>query len=218
VWQNYLALDTSEQSCTLALSVAGQCYYDQRHLPRQHTQYIWSMIEGLLAQANITVQQIDALICGHGPGSFTGLRVACSVAQGIAVAINCPIIPVNTLAGLAYEAGSQDQLLVWPMMDARMGGVYSALYQVTTAAVTVVLPPAVHTYETVIQCTDQPFCAVGSGWLLPDVSALKLRAEQVIHTGPLSAQALLAYGLLSQKSAVSAGQFHPIYLRDQVTQ
>ena len=219
-----LALDTSEQACSVALSVSGDCLYRQCIRPREHTKMIWPMIHALLAEAELKLSMLDAVVCGQGPGSFTGLRVACSVAQGIAVGLDCPIVPLNTLECLAYGGWRRSKhVRIWPMMDARMGGVYTAVYAFDSNQIKCLSPMQVLPYDALDQVSQtlsdsEGFYAVGSAWPLETVRAWREQAQQVLDTGPIFPEDLMHLGAAryAQHEHVNAVDFKPIYLRRSV--
>lgn len=127
---NILAIDTSTSLCSVAL-VSGDDLWERQSLsPKQHTALVLPFVEALLKEAKLDLSQLDAIAFGAGPGSFTGVRIAASVTQGIALAHNLPVVPISTLAALAYQAvrrfGARN---IVPILDARMGQVYWGDYQ-----------------------------------------------------------------------------------------
>ena len=123
-----LALDTSGSACSVALwSDAGLLIGHEETAQRQHTQRLLPMIKSLLLEADVNLSSLDAIAYGRGPGSFTGIRIAAGVAQGLAFGIDCPVIPVSTLAALAlrmYQPSETAQPAFACCLDARMGEVY----------------------------------------------------------------------------------------------
>jgi tRNA threonylcarbamoyladenosine biosynthesis protein TsaB len=101
-----LALETSTVACSVALSVAGSVSVDHRIAPRQHNQLVLSMIDVLMRAAGVEPRDLDAVAFGRGPGSFTGVRIAAGVAQGISLGAGIPVVPVSTLRVLALTAGT----------------------------------------------------------------------------------------------------------------
>jgi len=124
-----LALDTSTEACTVALLAGGVVYERHEIIPRRHNQEILSMVKALLIEANTALTDLDAIVFGCGPGSFTGVRIAASVTQGLAFGAGLPVTPVSTLQTLAQgayrELGAQQVLTGW---DARMDEVYWGQY------------------------------------------------------------------------------------------
>src|SRR5690606_20372169 len=101
-----LALDTSTEACSCALQLGDAVFEDHALQPRQHARLILPMVQGLLKANGLRPADLDAWSVGRGPGSFTGLRIAAGVVQGLAFATSLPVIPVSTLASLALQSGS----------------------------------------------------------------------------------------------------------------
>lgn len=135
-YPNLLAFDVSSNACSIALLPNGLSFPDQvieSHIvaPMQQAKLILPEIEKLLNLASITIEELGALAFGCGPGSFTGLRLACSVVQAVGFKVNIPIIPVSSLAALAQTVHMQtgwERVLV--VLDARKDQVYRAAYEV----------------------------------------------------------------------------------------
>ena len=209
----FLALDTSESFCSVALYANKKEFSVQQHSPREHTKIIWPLIETLLSQANISANEISHVICTNGPGSFTGVRVACSVAQGIATANNGFIIPVNTLECLAYTGllkHSKDH--IWAMMDARMQAVYSAIYIFEQNNIKITQVPAALNYHELLSIKPKSFFAIGSGWQLEQTK--NLLSNNLINTNPIEPINLLKLGMSKASAAIDAIDFKLTYLRD----
>lgn len=121
-----LALETSTELGSCALWRDGEIL--QRVCPtgRSHSETLLPLVRELLGEAGVKVAQLDAIAFGVGPGAFTGLRVACGIAQGLAVAANIPLVPVTSLEAMAAQAGAEHVLA---LLDARMGEVYAACYR-----------------------------------------------------------------------------------------
>jgi len=125
-----LAFDTSTDACSVALCVDGERLVDHAVVPRAHAQRLLPGIRRLLAEAQLSPGQLDALVYGRGPGSFTGVRIAVSAAQGFAWGADIGTLGVSTLAAIAQgclrEHGDADVLA---MLDARMGELYLGRYR-----------------------------------------------------------------------------------------
>ena len=125
-----LALDTATQACSTALLMDGTAITRELLTERGHAEHILSMVDAVLAEAGIGLAGVDALAFGRGPGAFTGVRLAASVAQGLAFAMTLPVVPVSDLSALAQRAldleSRLDHLLV--CQDARMHEVYWACF------------------------------------------------------------------------------------------
>ena len=105
-----LALDTATEACSAAVWADGAVLERYEWAPRRHATLILPMIESVLAEAGLSVTQLDAIAVGRGPGAFTGVRIAVGIAQGIAFAADLPVAPVSTLAALALGAAAAPAL------------------------------------------------------------------------------------------------------------
>ncbi len=218
-----LALDTSTEHLSIAVSrtVDGQAQLWQ-HSGAGGAQASTGLIAGvldLLGQAGLALAELDAICFGAGPGSFTGLRTACSVAQGLAFGAGVPVLPVDTLLAVAEEARVGASLppgaQVMALLDARMDEMYAAHYawdgaQWATLQGSTLLRP---------QDLERPAHATLAG----NVFAVYAEALQLpagvpcISALPTAAAMLrLAPGLLAAGKAVPAEQALPIYIRDKV--
>ncbi len=127
---NILALDTSTEACSVALLSQGRLLARHELAPRRHAQLALPFVDSLLAEAGIGKRQLDAIAVGRGPGAFTGVRLAISLAQGMALGLDIPVLPVSSLAALAQEAiEERPEALVLACIDARMGEIYAGIYR-----------------------------------------------------------------------------------------
>lgn len=223
--KNILSIDTSGEYCSIALLTPAQNYTFHQHRPREHANILLAEVEALLTQANISVNELDVVVYGRGPGSFTGIRIAAGVAQGIAMAVNCPIIPVRTLQSLAWTAAQQGVASSWVALDARMSEVYFATYQLNEVGL-----PILATAETVLppkhitEALPDESQLIGNGWkagyeLSPEISQVVESTNIQILVPNALDSAQLALALYQQDSsvAVSPELALPTYLRDNVT-
>ncbi|MDU8924490.1 tRNA (adenosine(37)-N6)-threonylcarbamoyltransferase complex dimerization subunit type 1 TsaB [Pasteurellaceae bacterium LIM206] len=125
-----LALDTSTEACSVALLHNGEVTHTDELAQRSHTKRILPMVDEILNRSGVRLNQLDALVFGRGPGSFTGVRVGIGIAQGLALGADLPVIPVSDLAAMAqaaYERCGARQVLA--AIDARMNEVYFACFK-----------------------------------------------------------------------------------------
>jgi tRNA threonylcarbamoyladenosine biosynthesis protein TsaB len=215
-----LAIETATEACSAALYIDGKVLSRHRVAPRGHADLILSMCDELLAEAGMAKSALDAVAFGRGPGSFTGVRIATGVAQGLGFALDVPLVPVSTLAVLAQGAVRERG---WPRVlaaiDARMGEVYWAPYVadaeglVELAGTEKVSPP-----EAVVLPDAETWYGAGTGW---DAYGARLPAQVVERDGDRLPQAhdlaLLAAAAYPRGESVPAAAAVPIYLRDDVT-
>lgn len=121
----YLAIDTSTDFLSLGLAAGERMWFFHEHVGQQHAERTLPEIARLMEAAGMALEDLDAIIFGQGPGSFTGLRIACGIAQGLAFSAGLPIMGIPTLDAVANQA-EQDKILV--CLDARMQQVYAATY------------------------------------------------------------------------------------------
>lgn len=119
-----LAFETATEACSVALYIDGEIRERHGIVPRQHTALALPWADELLAEAGIAKTQLDAIAVGIGPGAFTGVRLAVALAQGIALALDKPLLPISTLATLAMQARASSCEAVIAAIDARMGEIY----------------------------------------------------------------------------------------------
>ncbi len=221
-----LAIDTSTEACSCALIKDGIVSESFEIIPRQHAKCLLSMVKSLLADHALDFDDLDAIAYGQGPGSFTGLRIAAGVTQGIAFAANLPVIPVSTLAALAYQIkDEQDQVIVLSALDARIDEIYWGMYESQPDSMVLIgdeelckpelLP------EEILQ-KDIPLVGVGSGMHYFD----RMPEEYRNHLSLIKSDLYPRAGIISQiaekyfKDGIlqTPEMVHPIYLRDKVTQ
>lgn len=217
-----LALDTATEACSAALYIDGDIKQNYQLAPREHTRLILGMIEGLLAEAGISIQQLDALAFGRGPGSFTGVRIATGVVQGMAYGADLPVVPVSTLAAIAQSVHDDHQAeSVLTAIDARMQAVYWAEYRLDQGLMKLTDEEKVISPEQVPVPAQQPWVGAGSGWAAYEPQLLTRIAQplQALYPDiyPQSASiAKLAADDFAQGRYVEAAKAVPVYLRNDV--
>ena len=119
---NLLSIDTATEACSVALSGTGDTILERYQIkPRGHSNLVLTMTEDVLLEAGISRHDLDGIAFDSGPGSFTGIRIGLGVAQGLALALDLPLLGVSSLMALAEGSGVN---AVLPAIDARMGEVY----------------------------------------------------------------------------------------------
>lgn len=215
-----LAIDTATEACSAALYIDGNVTHTFEVSPQQHSQKLLPMVEGLLTQAELNVNQLDYLCFGRGPGSFTGVRIATGMIQGMALGADLPVVGVSTLQAMAQEviaSGHGAQVAV--AIDARMGEVYFALFAnqdgvATLVGQEVVCPPE----EVLPQLNEEGIAYAGTGWQAYPVLS-ELVAQYTVTVLYPSAQFMFASALqsIAQGEAKDIEEITPTYLRDKVT-
>jgi tRNA threonylcarbamoyladenosine biosynthesis protein TsaB len=210
-----LAFDTSTETMSIAVAHGARTWQHSAKGGALASSSLIPAIQALLAGAGLSLRELDAIAFGHGPGSVTGLRTACAVAQGLAFGANVPVLGVDTLMAVADEAREQAGCTqVLAVLDARMDEVYAGAYEYVAGAWTRLGSFSLDKPEAL---------ALPAGWTLAG-NAFDAYGER-LPTGPRvaclpQAQALLrlAPALLERGDAVPADQALPLYIRDKVAQ
>jgi tRNA threonylcarbamoyladenosine biosynthesis protein TsaB len=224
---NLLALDTSTEFLSLALQLGDKTYAHYQHAGNASSELILPQIQALLDSANVKLSDMDGIAFGAGPGAFTGVRIACGVAQGLGFGANIPVVGVNTLLALA-EASGEDKVIA--CLDARMGEIYHAAYVrkrgerkngewAEISATQVCKPEAAPVLEG-------SWIGVGSGWaaygeILSGVYALnvtKIISEDSHYKVTPTAEAILKLATPTFVAGLAkpASEAAPIYVRNRV--
>lgn len=220
-----LALDTSSEGCSVALLCNDRLTSRSEIAPRGHTRLLMPMIGELLDEAGLKPADLDALAFACGPGSFTGLRIATGVVQGLAYGLGIPVVPVSSLQSVAAEAidcfGLEEGHRTAVAFDARMGEVYWACYECRGGK------PEALTGEQVCppeQVALSPgvgrWFGAGSGWRLQsqfpsDVVDVVEAVDETLLPGA-DRVARLAVDSFAINGGVAAAQAQPVYIRDEV--
>lgn len=218
-----LALDTATPQCTLALGV-DECVYEDNQVltsPR-HGDILLHSLETLLNKAGCTLKDLEGIACGVGPGSFTGLRLALSAAQGLSLANETPLIGISTLAILAQEAQERFHVKeVVTAIDARMGQLYWQIFHLDENAGIMVASnsPQLSTPEEMCKLLPEKLAAFGNGFkVYPEIDIKVLNLAPSEEQFPQAKYLLsLAKSLLKQGGDFTPDKIVPIYVRDKVT-
>ena len=220
-----LAMETATEACSVALLVGHEVQERFEIAPRRHAAVLLPFANALLADAGVALGQLDAIAFGRGPGSFTGLRIAAGMAQGMAFGASLPVVPVSTLAALAQgtvQAYGVQQVLA--ALDARMQEVYWGAYRCAAGGLVEALgEDTVSTPARVALPAGGRWSGAGSGWasyaqlLGPrcGISAADIHAGQHPHAGDV---ARLAAAEFERTGGVPAQEAIPVYLRDRVAE
>jgi tRNA threonylcarbamoyladenosine biosynthesis protein TsaB len=215
-----LAFDTSSERISVALGVDERVYTHEASGGAQASATLIPAILGLLSRSGITLGDLDAIGFGRGPGAFTGLRVACAVAQGLALGAHKPVLALDTLMAVAEDARQQfafDE--VWSAIDARMDEIYAGAYVYAEGRWRVSHAPALYEVDALNALwAKQPARAVAGNVPLVFGERLLLPHVQLATAAWPSAAALiaLARAAWSDGHSLDAALALPLYLRDKV--
>ena len=227
---NRLAIETSTEQLSVAVSARGQMWSHQGPGGAQASAGLLAAVHHVTAQAGLHLADMGVIAMGRGPGSFTGLRTACSVAQGLAFGLDIGILPIDTLLALAEEGRSLIDTPQWQggdgvgrcyaVLDARMGQLYTAAYEHHAGRWHTVQAPAVQNPQDCAlppTWTGQPVWAVGLAQaLLPAVGGVAL--PWIAASPTASALLRLADQAQADGTEVAPALALPLYLRDKVAQ
>lgn len=213
-----LAIETSSELASCALLRGESVLSRVSSGVRTHSQSVLPMIQELLAEAGIALRDCDAVAYGSGPGSFTGVRTACGVAQGLAFGAKLPVVPVVTLDAMALachqQHGAQDVLTV---LDARMGEVYWAQYRFGGAAGPQTVLAPVLSAPAAVQPEGAPVaCGNGLSAYAEAYAGTALaqgHADIMPHAEQIAQLAALAF---AAGQTVAAADAQPLYLRNKI--
>lgn len=213
-----LAIESSSNVCSVALACGGAIAERRSGERAVHSEVVLGFVHELLAEAGIAVGRLDALAFGAGPGGFTGLRLACGIAQGLAFGAGLPVVAVGSLDALALAACRSR---VYACVDARMNEVYCGAYELAADLPQCVLGPAVADPRRVPQPPDGSWHGCGSGFAAHGetlAAALGgcLAAVDATVIPTAAAVARIALRRYALGEAVDAALAAPLYVRDKV--
>ncbi|MBA1229360.1 tRNA (adenosine(37)-N6)-threonylcarbamoyltransferase complex dimerization subunit type 1 TsaB [Pseudomonas viridiflava] len=214
-----LALDTATEACSVALLHDGKVLSHYEVIPRLHAQRLLPMIKDLLAEAGIAMSALDAIAFGRGPGAFTGVRIAIGVVQGLAFALERPVLPVSNLAVLAQRAYREQSVSqVAAAIDARMDEVYWGCYRESAGEMRLVGDEAVMAPELAALPANAAgtWFGAGTGWGYAERIPVALSGHDACllpHAQDLLTLSTFAW---NRGEAVAADDAQPVYLRDKV--
>ena len=218
-----LAIETATEACSAALLHNEQLYERYELAPQKHTSLILPMCEELMHEANINFTQINALAFGCGPGSFTGLRIAAGIIQGLAFAHQLPVIPVSTLRALAQELHRKYGVKkVLASLDARVQEIYWGEYQLDNANLMQAdYPEQLVKPDNIPLPENDGWRGAGSAWSVYGEKLQNILGNKLMRIIP-DVYPTAAAVILCAKQDYLAGKFVtaenalPVYLRDKV--
>ncbi len=225
---NLLAIETSTEFCSLAVGSGASVHVSHVHAGQRHAEMVLGAIGALLAEAGLGVADLDGIAYGMGPGSFTGLRIACGVTQGLALARGLGVVGVCTLEALAEESGAD---AVIACLDARMGEIYHAAYKRREGGATgqspscsrwqEIIAPGLYAPGELPLAEGEGWTGIGSGFAAHGATLESRYANHLKTTMPQSvptAAAILrlAEPVFAAGGAKDAAEALPLYIRDKV--
>jgi tRNA threonylcarbamoyladenosine biosynthesis protein TsaB len=224
-----LAIETATEACSVALSIDGEVRERFEIAPRRHTELVLPWADELLAEAGIARTQLDAIAVGRGPGAFTGVRLAVALAQGMALALDLPVLPVSTLAVLAWPVRVQDDAQgraraaadVLAAIDARMGEVYLGWFRADDAGGLHAIGPEWMARPEAVDLDAQSLVGVGTGFAAAEGALARALLGRLVACDPLALPhaadlARLGEMAFARGETVAPERVEPAYLRDKV--
>jgi len=215
-----LAIDTSTEACSAALYDEGVITSLYEIAPQRHAELILPMVDQVLSKAHVKLTDLDAIAFARGPGSFTGVRIATGIAQGLAFSVNLPVVPVSTLAVLAWSARDKSEYIA-AAIDARMHEVYFGLYK-SGETIELVGEEMVISPENITLQTNAMCFGVGSGWAHYSEALINIftnnlsgyDGERFPHAADVAS---LAVHACKNGGLVNPEEVMPVYLRNNIT-
>lgn len=218
-----LALDTSSLACTVGVSTEAGVFVKHEEQPREHTQLLVPMIRGVLEEADVDLADLDGIVLGNGPGSFIGMRIAASVAQGLAAGAGLRIAAVSSLAAVAHAEIERGGETVAVAQDAHMQQVYLGLFAARKNGIATLGVERLQDCTAIAELRELPGCvAAGYGWQrYPELlEANRQHIAAVSDRLYPRAGALLALGAAAfeRDEVLGPEMLVPAYLRQKVAE
>jgi len=222
-----LALDSSTEWCSVAIGDGAHWHARDEHAGQSHSELLLPLVRSMLAEAGLVLAQLDGIAFGAGPGSFTGIRIGCGVAQGLSLGAGLPVVAVPTLEALAQEARrAHGWSTVLACLDARMREVYAAVYRsndrardVDGGAWRVLMEPIAIAPATLRLPSGSDECyGAGNGYAAYPSLAAELGLAAADENLRPTARSIgeLALPRLAAGKGVAAAQALPLYVRHRV--
>ena len=213
-----VAIDTSTEFCSVALWLDGELVSRARHAGPKHSEFLLPMLDELFTTTKTRLNEFFGIAFGAGPGSFTGLRIACGVTQGLALGANLPVVGVSTLLAIAEASGAARAVCC---MDARMSEVYHAAYTREGDDWATIHEPGLYKPQSVPDIDGNDWIGCGNGFAVYEQALMNRYAGQVVglqatlfpHAKEIARLAVPLFERGMGREAVNAV---PIYVRDKV--
>jgi len=216
-----LALDTSTDACSVALSIEGEIRFNHQVVSQQHGAQLLPMVDALMSEAGLGPAQLDALIYGCGPGSFTGVRIGVAAAQGIALGAGIGVVGVSTLQSIAqgcYREHADKCVAV--SVDARMDEVYYCEFELAANGLMQAICDEQIVAPEKIGCQVDGVWAGSGAERYSDIlqQTFSVERSRIRQSCLVQAIDLLSIGSVSvEHGKVQAAEFAtPVYLRNKV--
>ncbi len=217
-----IAIDTATEICSVALAIGGNVFECVEAVGQRASERVLPMLHELLSAHGINLPDCDAVAFGAGPGAFTGLRIACGVAQGLAYGARKPVIAISNLAAVARQAsmGASEPRRVLTVIDARMQELYWAVYDVDAGTITEAVAPSLAPVAALAELVERnrPDLVAGNALRIFPDAALRLGAIAQ-DAGATASAGLIAelalFGWAAGRVTVAADAT-PVYVRDHV--
>ncbi|MDH5546013.1 MAG: tRNA (adenosine(37)-N6)-threonylcarbamoyltransferase complex dimerization subunit type 1 TsaB [Gammaproteobacteria bacterium] len=218
-----LCIDTSSASCSVALAIDKDVFALFDDKPQAHSENVLSMCESVIAQAGISRTELDLLAVTRGPGSFTGVRIGVSVAQGIAYALDIPVAPLSSLAVLAQHTWLMHQSEnIFCLQDARMNEIYYGAYEIVNGIAQAVIEEGIDAPADICPSENRDWVSVGTAWAeyTQELAKLHGKFSHIFTDVVVDARAMpaLALDYHLKGHTVSATSLEPVYLRNKVAE
>lgn len=222
-----LALDTSDELCSVALLNSSGCHITKSDRARKHADEVLVMIDALLRAHQTRLAELNAIALVVGPGSFTGLRIGAAVVQGLAFGADLPVINISALAMMARAAVTQHDTYRYVVccQHSREDEYYVAVYEDTGSGVPVAqVPDCLMTSSDIHTLVDNlpegirhHWLAAGKGWLQPDLNSSLQNAAEITTDAPADAGVAVRIAAATPEDQwLDAGAALPVYLKDDM--
>jgi len=214
-----LAIEASTDVCSVASCNNGKVYVRHQHAPRRHAELVLASCHAVIGEAGLALSELDALVVGRGPGSFTGVRIAVAAAQGLAFGAQLPVAPVSTLATLAQsvyrERGAAE---VCAALDARMDEIYCGAFRVDALGRMELISKERVCSMAELELPAGKWFGAGPAWDRYAAEIPEAVAGTWAQAQPHAADALtLALAQIEAGALITAAELEPVYLRNRVT-